>query len=237
MPYLRQMTTQSDYQIRLSVDTVVFSYQRKKGICVLLFKRKQTPFAHRWSIPGRWLEKEEALERAARRAVANRLEIKLNYLEQLFTFGKLDRDPRGRAVSIAYYGLVKRQEAEEKGILDLPDQMAQWFGIDQLPDLGFDHLRIIEMAILRLRNRISEEPIAFELLDAKFPFSDLERVYASLSTEELDRRNFKKKAKALGVLEELDEFKTGDRGRPAKLFRFNKAKYFALKEKAWDFEL
>ena len=112
-----------------------------------------------------------------------------------------------------------------------------WFNIKKLPKLGFDHRKIIDAAIKRLRGKITYEPVGFELLEKEFPFSDLEKLYQTLLDQEIDRRNFKKKIVGLGILEELDETIQRKSGRPARLFKFNKKKYFELKEKGYNFDI
>jgi 8-oxo-dGTP diphosphatase len=112
-----------------------------------------------------------------------------------------------------------------------------WFSIKKLPRLAFDHKVILDTAIKRLRGKIAYEPIGFELLDKKFPFSDLEKLYQILLDQEIDRRNFKKKIISYGFLEELDEVIQKKSGRPARLFQFNKKKYFELKEKGYNFDI
>jgi 8-oxo-dGTP diphosphatase len=107
----------------------------------------------------------------------------------------------------------------------------------KLPKLAFDHKKIIDTAVKRLRGKITYEPVGFELLDKEFPFSDLEKLYQTLLDHEIDRRNFKKKIVSLGILEELDSMIQRKSGRPARLYKFNKKKYFELKEKGYNFDI
>lgn len=224
----------NEQSIKLSVDAVVFGYEQG-NISVLLIKRKYDPFKGKWAIPGGFVLNDEPLEEAVERELFEETGIKINYLEQLYTFGKPDRDPRGRVVSIAYFGLVRPNAFKIYASTDA--EQVQWFNINELPELSFDHNDILETAIKRLQGKITYEPIGFELLDEKFPFSDLEKLYTTLLGREIDRRNFRKKIVGLNVLDELDEKVSKGSGRPANLFRFNQKRYFQLKKDGIIFEI
>lgn len=221
--------------IKVSVDAVVFGYDPDEGVSVLLITRKYEPFQKSWALPGGLVLNTESLEEAVKRELKEEAGIDVNYLEQLYSFGKPDRDPRNRVISIAYYGLVRPKDFQLSAQTDAED--VAWFNSNKLPKLAFDHKQIIEHAIKRLRGKIAYEPVGFELLDKKFPFSDLEKLYQGLLGHELDRRNFKKKIMAYGFLEELEESVQRGAGRPAKLYQFNKKKYFELKENGYNFNL
>jgi 8-oxo-dGTP diphosphatase len=221
--------------IKVSVDAVVFGYDQEKGISVLLIKRKNEPFQKMWALPGGLVLNKESLDDAVNRELKEEAGIDVNYLEQLYTFGSPDRDPRNHAISISYFGLVRPQDFQIAAQTDAED--VAWFNIKKLPKLAFDHKKIIDVAIKRLRGKITYEPVGFELLEKEFPFSDLEKLYQTLLDQEIDRRNFKKKIVSLGILEELDETIQRKAGRPARLFKFNKKKYFELKEKGYNFDI
>lgn len=221
-------------KIQLTVDAVVFGYD-SGNISVLLVKRKYEPFKDGWALPGGFVLENENLEQAVQRELVEETGVKINYLEQLYTFGDLERDPRGRVVSIAYFGLVKPNAFNLRASTDAEE--AEWFNIKKLPKLAFDHKKILKIAIERLQGKITYEPIGFELLDKKFPFSDLEKLYTTLLDRQIDRRNFKKKITSLKVLDELDEKVSIGRGRPASLFSFNKKRYFQLKKEGIIFEI
>lgn len=220
--------------IQLTVDAVVFGYD-SGNISVLLVKRKFEPFKDAWALPGGFVLEDESLEEAVERELSEETGVKINYLEQLYTFGGIGRDPRGRVVSIAYFGLVKPNAFKLTASTDAKE--ANWFNIEKLPELAFDHKKILNIAIERLRGKITYEPIGFELLDKKFPFSDLEKLYTTLLNRDIDRRNFKKKISSLKVLDELDEKVSVGPGRPASLFSFNKKRYFQLKKEGIIFEI
>jgi 8-oxo-dGTP diphosphatase len=223
--------------IQIAVDAIVFGYHKEIGVSVLLVKRKYEPFKGEWVIPGGFIKNDESLEDAVERELMEETGIKINYLEQLYTFGKPNRDPRRRIISVAYFGLVKSSQFEElQATADAEE--AKWFDIKLLPKLAFDHQEIIKIAIERLRGKITYQPIGFELLDKKFPFSDLEYLYATLLDRPIDRRNFKKKVMHLGILDELDEkAKSFGAGRPGNLFQFNKATYNKLLKEGMHFEI
>lgn len=227
-------TTQN---IQLAVDAIVFGYNKEVGVSLLLIKRKYEPFKGQWAIPGGFILDDESLEAAVERELLEETGVKINYLEQLYTFGAPKRDPRKRVISVAYFGLVKSGQFEKLQATTDAEE-AKWFNIKSLPKLAFDHQEIVKMAIDRLRGKIRYQPIGFELLEKKFPFSDLEHLYATLLDRPIDRRNFKKKVMHLGILDELDEkAKSSGAGRPGNLFRFNKATYKRLTKEGMHFEI
>lgn len=189
-----------------------------------------------WALPGGLVHNEETLEEAAQRELKEETGLSYNYLEQLYTFGTPNRDPRNRVVSVAYYGLVRPDAFVLHADTDASD--AKWYPVNALPQLAFDHLQIVEVAMNRLQSKIVYEPIGFELLDTKFPFSELEKLYSTVLGRPVDRRNFKKKIMKFGFLEETTEKQqlVGS-GRPGFLYRFNKNRYFQLKEEGINFEI
>ncbi|HVI46311.1 MAG TPA: NUDIX domain-containing protein [Chitinophaga sp.] len=222
--------------IRLTVDAVVFGYIPKEGIVVLLIKRTIDPYMHSWALPGGFVLDNESLESAVTRELLTEAGVNINYLEQLYTFGLPERDPRGRVVSIAYFGLVNPTNFKLAASSDAED--ASWFNIKELPSLAFDHAAIINVAVQRLRNKIRYEPIGFELLDKKFPITDLEKLYETLLDRPIDRRNFQKKINHLGILiAHSEKQKQVSQGRPAKLYSFDEQQYFKLKKEGMMFEI
>lgn len=223
--------------IEVTVDAVVFGYEKTEGVSVLLVKRKYEPFRDSWALPGGFVLEKESLEDAVKRELQEETGIKVNYLEQLYTFGAPERDPRQRIISIAYFALVKTALFVELKA-DTDASSAQWFSIDKLPKLAFDHKKILDKAIQRIRAKVRYEPIGFELLDKKFSFADLEKLYMSLLGRDIDRRNFRKKIISLQMLDELDEWaKSEGAGRPGKMFRFNKTRYEQLQNEGILFEI
>jgi len=222
--------------IKVAVDAVVFGYTSKEGLSVLLIQRKIKPFKGDWALPGGLIGDEESLEDAVHRELKEETGVSINYLEQLYSFGKPGRDPRNRVISITYYGLVKPDAFVIKADTDASD--VAWFNIKKLPELAFDHNQIINIAHERLKNKILYEPVGFELLDERFPFSELEKLYVAVLDRPIDRRNFKKKITKFGFLEETNEKQSLEgAGRPGNLFCFNQKKYFQLKKEGINFEI
>ncbi len=222
----------------LAVDCVVFGIQAD-SLHVLLIERAQAPFLGWWALPGGFVQMGESLDEAARRELREETGLSEVYLEQLYTFGEPDRDPRERVVSVAYYALVKPGEQQVRPAADA--RRAQWFPTSRLPTLAFDHEKIVRTAIERLRGKVRYRPVGFELLPRKFTLAQLQRLYETLLERPLDKRNFRRKVQevlvARGVVEELPEFQTGVRHRRARLYRFDRARYRQLEKQGFDFEL
>ena len=224
-------------QLKVAVDAIVFGYSKQDGVSVLLIQRKYDPFKGSWAIPGGFVLEDESLEEAVERELFEETGIKVNYLEQLYTFGEPGRDPRQRIISVAYFGLVKASQYQElKASTDAEN--AKWFSIKRIPQLAFDHKEILSVAINRLRAKISYQPIGFELLDKKFPFSDLEKLYTALLDRDINRRNFSKKILSFDFLEETGELtKPEGKGRPSKIYQFNQKRYKELLRAGFHFEI
>jgi 8-oxo-dGTP diphosphatase len=225
--------------VLLAVDTVLFGYTPEHDLQILLIKRGIEPFADSWALPGGFVRPGESLESAVYRELKEEAGIVPDYLEQLYSFGEPGRDPRGRVVTVAYYGLARPSKFETIAGTDATD--VRWWAVKSLPETAFDHADIIQTAIKRLVSKAMYEPIGFDLLDEKFPFSHLEHLYSTLlgiDIKSFERRNFRKKILQYGFVEELPEkmFRKGS-GRPGSLFRFNRARYEALKKQGIYFEL
>lgn len=218
----------------LTVDCVVFGLD-EGDLKVLLIRRGLPPFKAKWALPGGFVRGEETLDEAARRELAEETGLTNVYLEQLYTFGAVDRDPRERVVSVAYYALVKSAEHPATGGTDASD--AGWFAVAKLPALAFDHARILRVALARLRGKVRYEPIGFELLPSKFTLSQLQHLYEAVLQTEVDKRNFRKKILGMDLLVPLKEQARSGAHRPAQLFRFDARKYRSLKKRGFNFEL
>lgn len=223
--------------IKVAVDAIVFGYSKNDGVSVLLIKRKYPPFKDCWAIPGGFVLENESLEEAVKRELLEETGIKVSFLEQLYSFGEPKRDPRQRIISIAYFALVKSVLFQQlKASTDAEE--ALWFSINKLPPLAFDHKKILQTAIERVRAKIRYQPIGFELLDKKFPFADLEKLYAALLDRNIDRRNFTKKILSFGLLEDTGELAAlSGAGRPSKIYQFNKKRYQQLLKDGMHFEI
>ncbi len=225
----------SEHQnISLAVDAIVFAYRNEK-LKVLLIQPKYGPFIDRWALPGGFVLDNESLQDAVHRELQEETGIKVNYLEQLYTFGDVERDPRKRVVSVAYFALVNPRNLVLKA--DTDAAKADWFDILELPELAYDHGDILRVAIERLKAKLQYQPIGFDLLPKAFPFSDLEKLYGTILDQKIDRRNFRKKMLSFGILTETDKIRKEGSGRPAKLYRFNTKKYKSLEAKGFHFEI
>src|SRR5437016_9436748 len=174
----------------LTVDCVVFGYDAGE-LKVLLIQRGLEPFKGKWAFPGGFVRVDETLDDAARRELAEEAGLKDVFLEQLYSFGDLDRDPRERVVSVAYYALVKLSDHRAKAATDAAN--AEWFPVSELPKLAFDHADIVATALARLKGKVRYQPIGFELLPALFTLSQLQHLYEAILEAPLDKRNFRKK--------------------------------------------
>ena len=202
---------------------------------ILLIKRNIEPFLDSWALPGGLVKNEETLEEAISRELHEETGVNTTFIEQLYTFGELNRDPRNRVISVAYLGLVNPKSYDLKASTDASD--AQWFSISNLPNLAFDHLMIVTKALERLRTKIQYQPIGFNLLKTEFAFSDLESLYQSILGRDIDRRNFRKKIMSYNLLIETKNLRKEGSGRPAKLFQFNQEKYQSLEQQGFYFEI
>ena len=219
----------------ITVDCVVFGLDEQDSLKIMLILRKLPPFKGQWALPGGFVHLDETLEEAAWRELREETGIQNVFLEQLYTFSALNRDPRERIITVAYYALVNLGEYHLEATTDAAD--AAWFAIDNLPELAFDHVQIFQTALNRLRGKIRYEPIGFELLPKKFTLSQIQKLYETVLGKKLDKRNFRKKILKMNLLRELDEVQTDVAHRAARLYQFDEAKYQQLKQQGFSFEL
>lgn len=201
----------------VTVDVVIFSLA-DDALQVLLIKRESPPFAQMWAIPGSFIKMNESLEEAAVRALADETGVEDVYTEQLYTFGKPDRDPRTRVITIAYFALVPHDAIHHKAGRDASE--TSWFTVSKLPPLAFDHAEIVEYAYQRLRYKLEYTSVGFQLLPDVFTLTELQKAYEIILDEPLDKRNFRRKILAAEILEETGEKKKDGEGRPAMLYRY-----------------
>lgn len=202
---------------------------------VMLIRRAIPPFQGEWALPGGFVRLNESLEETARRELQEETGITKIFLEQLYTFGDVERDPRDRIVTVAYYALINLSTQVISASTDASE--AQWFPVNDLPKLAFDHDRIFQTAMQRLRGKIRYEPIGFELLPPKFTMSQLQKLYELILGHPLDKRNFRKKILSMDLLIDLQEWETNVRRRAGKLYQFDHQKYQQLKTKGFNFEI
>lgn len=215
----------------VTTDCVIFGFDGSQ-LKVLLIERGIEPYKGRWAFPGGFLNMNETAEQGALRELQEETGLTGAYIEQFHTFTDPKRDSRERVITIAYYALVRIQEV--KGGDDAA--RAQWFGMDEVPQLAFDHDAILRMALARLREQIHFHPIGFELLPEKFTMKELQSLYEAILQVKFDRRNFAKKMLHFELLTQLDETVWPTAKREANLFSFNKEKYEEFKKKGFQIE-
>jgi 8-oxo-dGTP diphosphatase len=213
-------------QPAVTVDLVIFTVNNEE-LKVLLVKRALDPFSGAWSIPGGFLKLGESLDEAAIRVMKEKTGVKEVYLEQLYTFGNPARDPRTRVITVTYFALVPWQNLKQPGSSKVTD--LEWHPVDQLPaQLAFDHREILDYAISRLRAKAGYSNIVYGLLPLRFRLSDLQKMYESIINKELDKRNFRKRMLATGLLEVTGKKELKGAHRPAMLYRFKKQELVVL---------
>jgi 8-oxo-dGTP diphosphatase len=204
----------------LAVDVILFTI-KDDDLQVGLIKRSEDPYFGKYALPGRFVRYDEEIEETAR--IALKLKGKINpdkvFLEQLYTFGKnLKRDTRIRTVTIIYYGLIDSNKIDEE------KNLFEWYSVYKLPELAFDHKKIIKYAVQRLRWKIEDSDFAFQLMPEEFTLTELQRTYEIILNEELDKRNFRKKMSELKVIKKLNKKKMEGIHRPARLYSFVRKK-------------
>lgn len=211
-----------------SIDCLIFGFDEGE-LKILLIDRNEEPFKDLWALPGYLVGNDEAITHAAERILYELTGLRDIFMDQFYVFGEVDRHPQGRVVTVAYYALIRIN-----GIKDLKPvtgyaKSAEWFNINNLPEvLAFDHRSIFDKGFERIKQKISYEPIAFELLPEKFSLTQLQSLYEVILNKKLDKRNFRKKMLNYGILKELDEKEKGVSYRAAKLYRFDRRKYAKL---------
>jgi 8-oxo-dGTP diphosphatase len=221
---------------KVGVDNVIFSVDTQQNrLLVLVVMRHDEPFANHWSLPGTLVRQGESLEAAAYRVLAEKIRVNTLYLEQLYTFGGPDRDPREapdafavRYLSVSHFALVRFEDAE----LIANSHDVAWYPLTQVPPLAFDHSEILTYGYRRLRNKLEYSPIAFEVLPELFTLGDLYQLYGTVLGEGFsDYSNFRARLLKLGFLQDTGQKVSRGAGRPASLYRFDAAAFEPLKEK------
>lgn len=227
----------------VTVDIVVFGYDGGAQLKLLLIERGGEPFKGHWALPGGFVDMEENLESAALRELEEETGVKDLFVEQLYTFGQPGRDPRGRVISVAYFSLVNLQD--HPAVASSDATRAEWFSVNEIPEMAFDHDQIIDAAKKRLAAKVRYQPIGFELLPGEFTLGQLQQLYETvLNVEAFNKRNFRTRILRTGILEEVGRQKNVAH-RPAVLYRFNEEAYKKLADqrdgavlrRALDFEI
>ena len=215
----------------VTTDCVIFGFD-SEGLSVLLIERGIEPFKGCWAFPGGFMQMDEDAQTGAKRELKEETGLEADYIEQFGTFTEVNRDPRGRVVTIAYFALVKKTEV--KGADDAAQ--AKWFPIDSIPPLAFDHDRILRVALKALREKIHFEPVGFELLPHVFTMPQLQDLYVSILQVKFDRRNFASKMLKLGILNEVNDGTVRKGTRNPIKYSFNKESYDQMKAKGFRLE-
>jgi 8-oxo-dGTP diphosphatase len=218
----------------VTADCVVFGLDQD-DLKVLLIQRDFDPFEGYWALPGGFAVVGESIEDTARRELEEETGLKGLFLEQLYTFGEPERDPREHVITIAYFALTNLSAHEVQAATDARN--AAWFELDDVPQLAFDHNLILKTAYERLQGKIRYQPIGFELLPHKFTLRQLQQMYQKILDRRLDKRNFRKKILKMDILEELDEIETDVAHRAARLYKFEKEKYDQKVKQGFNFEI
>lgn len=208
-------------KVLLAVDCIIFGFDNE-DLKILLVKRDFEPEKGNWSLMGGFLKKEEVLNDAAIRILNRYTGFHNIYMEQLYTFSEIDRDPVERTISVAYYALINVENHNEKLIENFN---AKWFSVSETPKLIFDHDKMLSHAISRLRYRTSTKPIGFELLPERFTMRQLQKLYEAILSKELDKRNFISKINSLDILIKLEEKDMQSSRKGSYLYTFDKEKY------------
>lgn len=214
----RQEYTYEHPRPAVTADTVLFTF-REDSLQALLIRRGQAPFADSWALPGGFVEMDEDLETVARRELAEETNVRDVHLEQLRTFGAPDRDPRGRVITVAHLAVLSPEQVARTKMRSASDARdVAWWGLSDLPDLAFDHARIVECGLRRLHERL-QQGLDSLLLPEEFTLSEMRKLHEAVMGETLDKRAFRRKALARGVLEDVGQRRTTGHGS-AKLYRF-----------------
>ncbi|MBI4436883.1 MAG: NUDIX hydrolase [Candidatus Omnitrophica bacterium] len=212
----------------VTVDIVLVTIH-KETLKVLLVKRDRSPFGGKWALPGGGVGSHESVDEAALRLLQKETQVGNVYLEQLYTFGELKRDPRGRVITVAYYALVNYDRFRLEPHLN--GGGTHLFTVNRIPSLAFDHQKIIRYALERLRHKVNYTTICFQLLPDKFTLSELQKAYEVILNQKFDKRNFRKKMLQLNILKRTGEKRISGPQRPAELYSFTESKVLKLQER------
>jgi len=230
MPYYKEHE-----KFHLAVDCIIFGYDEGgRELKVLILKRNFEPAKGEWSLMGGFLKGTETIDDAAKRILNQLTGLNEVYMEQLYTFGELDRDPGARILSVAYFALIKINASD----LELVNNHgATWVPISALPEMIFDHSAMIERALKKLQVRARTQPIGFELLPDKFTIPQLQGLYEAIYNMSLDKRNFRRKLLSMDLLEKQEEKEKESSRKGAWYYRFDQEKYQELLKRGFNFEL
>jgi len=219
----------------LAVDCIIFGYDiAEKELKLLLIKRSFEPARGKWSLSGGFVQEGEGLDDAASRILCSLTGLSDLYMQQLFTYGEVERDPGARVISTAYYALIGIHEIDK----EIQEQNgAHWRSISRLPDLIFDHGKMVERALCELLSLVKVQPIGFELLPEKFTLVQLQELYEAIYQKKVDKRNFRKKILSMNLLEKQEDKEKETSKKGAYYYRFNEEKYRQFTRNGFFFNL
>ena len=206
-------------QPAVTVDLNIFTVD-DDSLKVMLVKRSEEPFTSYWSLPGGFLKMGESLEEAALRVLTEKTSVRNVYLEQLYTFGEPKRDPRARVITVTYFALIPWKKLAQPGSTKVADLI--WSPVNHLPRLAFDHSDILGYGVQRLRAKVGYSNIVYGLMPEQFRLSELQKIYEVITSNALDKRNFRKKMLSTGLLQETGKKDATGAHRPAMLYKFRK---------------
>lgn len=219
----------------VAVDCIIFGYDIvEKVIKLLLVKRSFEPAMGKWSLAGGFVNEDESLDDAASRILFNLTGLRNVFLEQSYTYGSPGRDPGARVISISYFSLIKIQDIDRK---TQEVNGAHWRSITELPELIFDHGKMVERTLEELRCQIKVKPVGFELLPEKFTLVQLQELYEAIYQRNVDKRNFRKKILSMDLLQKFDEKEKATSKKGAFYYKFIKEKYNTLRHNGFYFNL
>jgi 8-oxo-dGTP diphosphatase len=216
----REMYKKYD-KLHIALDCIIFGFDEGE-LKLLLIKRNFEPAKGQWSLIGEFMKEDESLNEAAHRILLNLTGLNNVYMSQLYSHGDLERDPGARVISVSYYALINIQNHDAQLV---KDNFAHWRPLSKIPPLIFDHGKMVEMALKRLRKEAKVKPVGFELLPQKFTLPQLQALYEAIYSKPLDKRNFRKNMLSMGLLEKLDEKEKGSSKKGAYYYQFNEEKY------------
>ncbi|MBK8347933.1 MAG: NUDIX hydrolase [Saprospiraceae bacterium] len=228
--WITQINT--DFKAAVSVDCVIFGYD-DEALKILVSKCDMPPFEHEFSLLGDIVHPDETTDDAAKRVLISKTGFTDVYLNQVQVFSEVKRHPLGRVITVAYYSLIKIDQ-EHLVHLEKNDHL-EWKNVNELSSLAFDHLNIMQTCLKKMQIQIREQPIGFHLLPQKFSLLQLQKLYEVILNLELDKRNFRRKLKSLGILKDIGEIQESVSHRPARLYEFDNSAYDKKKKSGFDF--
>lgn len=224
---------ESEVMSSITIDCCVFGF-KDGNLELLLVQHGEGISKGKWGLPGGWIKKEEDIDVAADRLLSELTGVKNIYLEQVKTFGKPDRFPLGRVITIGYYALINREDFNVKAGFTASE--AKWFRIKDIPELIYDHSEILQASLARLRGKVKRAPIGFNLLPEKFTLLQLMQLYKEILDVDMDKSNFRRKFLKMKLLQDAGVKQQGVSHRAAKLYRFDEEIYQSLTRKGFNFE-